>query len=114
MCIGYPNGISGSNETMTKKYTAIRAFCGSYFHQDWTADDPDEDAVIRRFLQESSREDIAEVHAELQQLLSEQNEDDITDAVMIEELWCDYPSQLTTESNWAWLQRIENKIGDAM
>jgi hypothetical protein len=48
--------------------SALRNLLCAYFHQDWQIDDPDEEAVIRRFVSENPLDCVRQAERELEQL----------------------------------------------
>lgn len=51
-------------------FSELRAFFGSYFHQDWKLDAPDDNGIIRLFLEDASEENVAAVRADIDSLLA--------------------------------------------
>jgi hypothetical protein len=51
------------------RFEHLDEFLGGYFHQDWHDIDPTADDVIRRFLEEASREDVNKVVGDIDEVL---------------------------------------------
>src|SRR5438874_11551730 len=65
-------------------------FFGAYFHQDWDADDPTPEAVIRRFVTTNELEAVRKVVGELDDLLSLPLSEAELRRLLLDDLLCCY------------------------
>jgi hypothetical protein len=56
--------------TMHREDSPIALLFGGYFHQDWMIEGPDAGTVIRKFTEESEKEDVRRAKEEAEALLS--------------------------------------------
>lgn len=54
---------------MKARFPNLHGLCGSYFHQDWGADDPTADAVVCRYVRDADPPEIQQVAAEIDDFL---------------------------------------------
>lgn len=90
----------------TTDFPMLEMLFGTYFHEDWSLDYPDVDAVLQRFLGDVSSSELETTVSELIRLL-EQNMDDRALAWFMQwKLQCTYDPSPDGQSNREWLNSI--------
>lgn len=86
-------------------------FFGGYFHQDWTADDPTDEAVIVRFISNNPPETLNRVVKELDQFLSFKLTESELRSFLFDEFLCFY---LPAEGSFQdWLIKVRRLLANA-
>ncbi len=94
---------------MRTQYPHLAHLLGAYFHQDWNLDDPDAQAVLRRYAQEvSSRKRKAAGREAARLLAAGLTEDELSAA--LEALGSAYDPSPDGQSCSAWLKDVEQAL----
>lgn len=94
-----------SGSSIEERYPALAQLLGAYFHQDWDLDDPNADAVVRRFLRSESAETVRRAREDVAHMLSSTRTDAQLEAMTAQlgSIYLPTADGLTTR---AWLTRI--------
>jgi hypothetical protein len=89
-----------------KRYPELEQLFGAYFHQDWDLEGPDDQAILARYLEESSETDLQQAIAELQRLLDEPMEENELGDFLLRELGSYYYPMAEGKSYREWLEEV--------
>ena len=85
-------------------------FFGAYFHEDWDFDDPDDRAVVDRFLRCESRERVDYARVEINHLLAMPLADEELSEVVFRDLGCYYTPEPDVPMR-QWLRSVGDLLG---
>ena len=71
-------------------WNTIQNFFGAYFHEDWHDEDPDEDAVVRRYMHGATTEEIRDLIEDIEQYMKDHPDDDELLRLLFDDLACYY------------------------
>lgn len=101
----------GSATAGLGEWPELRRFLGGWFGRDWDDDNPNPDAVIRAFVEESSPEELSAVRAELDGLLALGMPEKELARVRLDELGCHYNPARQGQSEVEWLRSVRARLG---
>ena len=76
--------------SVEEQFPNLIQLLGAYFHQDWCDDDPDAQAVLRRYLNDAVPGQVQDVVNEIEELLGKQLNDDQLKQMLFVDLGCYY------------------------
>lgn len=91
----------------------LRQFFGGCFHQDWQLDDPTPDAVVERFVSNSSREDVSKIVTALKELCASEHSEATLRRLLTEDYLSYYLPPPTTPAK-VWLLELLTFINTSM
>jgi hypothetical protein len=103
MDIGTSVMISGA----LHEFAPVPQFFGAYFHQDWMLDDPDDDAVIARYVRDAGNADRArELAVAIDELVAAIADDGALARLLYGKLGCSY----LTNNARAWMRDVARRL----
>jgi hypothetical protein len=85
----------------------VPQFFGGYFHQDWMLDDPDDDAVIARYVRDSDGPDgVGKLADAIDELVAEIPDDGALESVLVGKLGCFH----VTDNPRAWMRDVARRL----
>jgi hypothetical protein len=85
----------------------LRQFFSSYFHEDWTLDDPDEEAVISRFIAEhDDRQELARLAVLVESYAASRSEL----SSLFKELDCYFMPSAAGMTTHDWLAHVAKRL----
>jgi hypothetical protein len=88
----------------------LRQFFSSYFHEDWTLDDPDEEAVISRFIAEhDDRQELARLAVLVESYAASRSEQELEPSLFTDLLCYFLPSAVGMSAH-DWLAHVAKRL----
>ena len=71
-------------------WNTIHNFFAGYFHQDWKEDDPNVDAVVQRYMRDSTTQEIRDLIEDIEEYMRDHLDDADLLRLLFEDLGCFY------------------------
>lgn len=90
--------------------TAMRAFFGAYFHQDWQLEAQNPDSVIIAYIKDATNTTLIQLRTELLAFLNDCLSDHEIEQKLFREFACYYQPSMDGISARGWLQDLVQKL----
>jgi hypothetical protein len=90
-----------------RDFAPVPQFFGAYFHQDWMLDEPDDDAVVARYVRDTASSDnVRELANAIDELVAAIPDDRALERVVVGKLGCSY----VTDNRRAWMRDVARRL----
>lgn len=105
-----PNAGHTVTDSVKEQFPNLFQLLGGYFHQDWCCDDPDAEAVLRRFMNDATPGDVQAVVDDIDRLLGGNLTDDQLKRIVGFGCYYYYDPTADGMSHTEWFRWVQNQL----
>jgi hypothetical protein len=93
-----------------RQFPNLFQLLGGYFHQDWCLDDPNAEAALRRYMNDTVPGQVQDTVNEIDALLTKNLSDDQLKQMLLVDLGCYYDPTADNITHAEWLRWVQNRL----